>query len=71
MGYSGENIVVPRCRVIDGNRPISETEDKGRRSKRPLVEEDESSKGDAKMEEGGKVYDISLLKALNHLVFWR
>jgi ATP-binding cassette subfamily C (CFTR/MRP) protein 1 len=53
--------IEPRRRRL---QPISEREDKGRIGKLKAGD-------DSRAEEGGKVYDQSLLWALNQLVFWK
>lgn len=72
-------LVVPRGVIVGNARPISDSEDKGKTGalKPPKVKKGKDGKAVDEMkslpkaEEGGKVYDQSLLKAINRVVFWR
>lgn len=64
LGLAEKNVeepIEPRRRSL---QPISEGEDKGKVGKLKAGD-------DSRAEEGGKVYDQSLLWALNQLVFWK
>lgn len=77
LGYSGEEVSIPRSHVVGGNQPISESEDKGKKGKLKPVKVKKDKEGKEivaeylKIEENGKVYDQSLLRAINRVVFWR
>ena len=77
LGYSGEEISIPRSHVVGGTQPIADSEDKGKKGKLkpPKIKKDSEGKDITaeyvKLEENGKVYDQSLLRAINRVVFVR
>lgn len=79
LGHSGEEIFIPRSYVVGGNQPLPETEDKGKPGKKaPKPKKVKLDKDGAvveekfvKVEENGRLYDQSLLRAINRVVFWR